>query len=272
MRGRRRREPRAARRRRRGGRRRWSSPAPSRSPAATARRRPRRPPPPVGETATVERARPRRARLARRHARLRRRRGARRGRGGHAHPPARPGRDRRRGESLYCRRRAAAWLLYGALPAWRDFAPGMDDGEDVRQLERNLRALGSDPAATSTVDDEWDWATTAAVERFQDERGLDETGTLDARPGRLPARARADRRGAARPSGERSRPGGRSAAISSTRREVDRRPRRDRQSLAARATRVTVELPTGGRRAAASRTSARSREPAGRGAATRRSR
>jgi putative ABC transport system permease protein len=30
----------------------------------------------------------------------------------------------------------AAWLLYASVPAWRDFAPGMSDGEDVRRLER----------------------------------------------------------------------------------------------------------------------------------------
>ena len=41
----------------------------------------------------------------------------------------------------------------------------MTDGEDVRQLERNLRALGYDPG---DVDDDWDWETTEAVEHFQD--------------------------------------------------------------------------------------------------------
>ncbi len=57
-----------------------------------------------------------------------------------------PGAVVRRGRALYAvDGRSAAWLLYGALPAWRDFAPGMAGGEDVRQLERNLRALGHDP-------------------------------------------------------------------------------------------------------------------------------
>ena len=63
-----------------------------------------------------------------------------------------------RGHSLYdVDDEPAAFLLYGSLPAWRDFAPGMTDGEDVRQLERNLRALGYDPG---DVDDDWDWETT----------------------------------------------------------------------------------------------------------------
>ncbi len=51
----------------------------------------------------------------------------------------------------------------------------MTDGEDVRQLERNLRALGHDPG---TVDDDWDSDTTAAVRRFQRARDLDDDGTL----------------------------------------------------------------------------------------------
>ena len=75
-----------------------------------------------------------------------------------------PGAVIRRGEPLYRLDDApAAWLLYGSLPAWRDFSSGMTDGEDVRQLERNLRALGHDPDGDMTVDDDWDWATTAAV-------------------------------------------------------------------------------------------------------------
>jgi peptidoglycan hydrolase-like protein with peptidoglycan-binding domain len=71
--------------------------------------------------------------------------------------------------------RATAWVLYGTRPFYRDLGPGMSDGRDVRQLERNLVALGYDPG---TVDADWTWATTAAVEAFQEDRGLDETGTL----------------------------------------------------------------------------------------------
>ena len=90
-----------------------------------------------------------------------------------------PGAVVRRGQSLYDVDDApAAWLLYGSLPAWRDFTPGMTDGEDVRQLERNLRALGYDPDHDMTIDDDWTWATTAAVERFQEDRDLTEDGTL----------------------------------------------------------------------------------------------
>ena len=88
-----------------------------------------------------------------------------------------PGSVLRRGRSLYeADGEPAAWLFYGALPAWRDLGPGIEDGEDVRQLERNLRALGHDPDGDMTVDGEWTWATTAAVQRFQDERGLTEDG------------------------------------------------------------------------------------------------
>ena len=115
----------------------------------------------------------------------------------------------RRGDALYrLDDEPAAWLLYGALPAWRDFSSGMTDGEDVRQLERNLRALGYDPDGDMTVDDDWDWATTAAVVRFQDERGLTEDGTLARGEVVFRRRRGARRRGAggARPVGRPRRP------------------------------------------------------------------
>lgn len=70
---------------------------------------------------------------------------------------------------------ATAWVLYGTRPLYRDLGPGVSDGRDVRQLERNLVALGYDPG---TVDVDWTSATTAAVEAFQEDRDLDETGTL----------------------------------------------------------------------------------------------
>ncbi len=97
----------------------------------------------------------------------------------------------RRGESLYDVDDApAAWLLYGSLPAWRDFAPYMSDGEDVRQLERNLRALGYDPDGDMTVDDEWTWATTDGGRALPGRPRPDRGRHARAGRGRVPPRAR----------------------------------------------------------------------------------
>ena len=155
------------------------------------------------------------------------------------------GRVVRRGRALYeSDGEPAAWLLYGSLPAWRDFGAGMADGEDVRQLERNLRALGHDPDGDMTVDDEWTWATTAAVVRFQDERGLDEDGTLARgevvfRPG--PARVGEVRAALGQAVG----PGAEIAQLSTTRREVTVDVEATRAALARAGDAVTVDLPDG---------------------------
>jgi peptidoglycan hydrolase-like protein with peptidoglycan-binding domain len=71
--------------------------------------------------------------------------------------------------------KATAWVLYGTIPMYRDLGPGVSDGRDVRQLERNLEALGYDPG---TVDNDWTSATTDAVEEFQDDRDLTEDGSI----------------------------------------------------------------------------------------------
>jgi hypothetical protein len=148
-----------------------------------------------------------------------------------------------RGQSLYdVDDQHAAFLLYGRLPAWRDFAPGMSDGDDVRQLERNLRALGYDPG---DVDNHWTWLTTAAVERFQDDRGLDETGRL-ARGQDVFRRGRT-RIGQERAEvGDQAAPGHPLADLSSTRRIVTVNLDATRQSIARVGERVTVDMPTGG--------------------------
>jgi peptidoglycan hydrolase-like protein with peptidoglycan-binding domain len=156
-----------------------------------------------------------------------------------------PGSVVRRGQSLYDVDDApAAWLLYGSLPAWRDFNSWMSDGEDVRQLERNLRALGYDPDGEMTVDDEWTWATTAAVERFQDAHGLTEDGSLA--QGEVVFRPGPSRIGEVDATvGQAVVPGAQLGELSSTHREVTVDLEADRQALVDTGDSVTVELPDG---------------------------
>jgi len=84
-----------------------------------------------------------------------------------------------RGQALYRVDAKPVPLLYGRLPAWRPLSVGVDDGPDVRQLERNLVALGHDPDRDITVDDHFTWATRAAVRRWQEVVGLEETGSFE---------------------------------------------------------------------------------------------
>jgi peptidoglycan hydrolase-like protein with peptidoglycan-binding domain len=82
----------------------------------------------------------------------------------------------RRGGTLLAVDNRPVQLFYGAKPVWRDLSVGVDDGPDIRQLEQNLAALGYDPDQQITVDDHYTWATAAAVKRWQQARGLDQTG------------------------------------------------------------------------------------------------
>ena len=94
----------------------------------------------------------------------------------------------RRGQPLFAVSGQPVTLLYGSLPAWRPFAPGMTAGPDVRQLQRNLAALGFDPGPADGV---FGWSTQLAVERWQQARGVTVTGTIPLGDGRVPARAAA---------------------------------------------------------------------------------
>ena len=81
----------------------------------------------------------------------------------------------RRGQPLFSVDDQPVTLLYGALPAWRPFVPGMTAGPDVRQLQRNLAALGFDPGPADGV---FGWGTVLAVQRWQQARGETVTGTI----------------------------------------------------------------------------------------------
>jgi hypothetical protein len=72
-------------------------------------------------------------------------------------------------------------LLLGDRPMWRSLGEGADtaDGADIRQLEENLIALGHGTAANLGPNEVWSQATTAAVERWQEAIGLEETGRVD---------------------------------------------------------------------------------------------
>jgi peptidoglycan hydrolase-like protein with peptidoglycan-binding domain len=153
-----------------------------------------------------------------------------------------PGSVVTRGHSLYSvDDLPAAFVLYGSLPAWRDFAPGMTDGADVKQLERNLRALGYDPG---DVDGDWTWETTDAVEDFQRDRDLDDTGKLSRAS--VVFRDGPTRVGEASASvGDAVAPGKPLGELASTARVVSVELDASRQRLARVGDRVTVDLPSG---------------------------
>jgi peptidoglycan hydrolase-like protein with peptidoglycan-binding domain len=69
-------------------------------------------------------------------------------------------------------------LAGGDVPAWRDLEPGMSNGVDVKQLEQALLDLGYGEESDSFPDRSWDWRTTEALRKFQDDTGLDVDGGL----------------------------------------------------------------------------------------------
>jgi len=67
-------------------------------------------------------------------------------------------------------------LFYGGLPFYRDLAEGASDGDDVKQLEENLKACGF--GGFGTPDKKFTSATAAALKKWQKSLGLDQTGTF----------------------------------------------------------------------------------------------
>jgi peptidoglycan hydrolase-like protein with peptidoglycan-binding domain len=155
-----------------------------------------------------------------------------------------PGSVVRRGQALYWLDGKPVTLMYGRVPMWRLLDARSADGPDIRQLERNLVALGHDPNDAVEVDDEWDSATTAAVKRWQEDRGLAETGAVA--PGQIAFLSGQRRIGQSKTTvGAPLQPGSEILETTSTRRIVTADLEADKQSLVAKGDRVTVELPDG---------------------------
>ena len=70
-------------------------------------------------------------------------------------------------------------LFYGDTPPYRLLSQGTDEGVDVTELEENLVALGYDEDYNIVIDAEFDAATAAAVEAWQEDLGVAVTGTVE---------------------------------------------------------------------------------------------
>jgi peptidoglycan hydrolase-like protein with peptidoglycan-binding domain len=145
----------------------------------------------------------------------------------------------KRGGRLYGVDDTPVVLLRGTLPLYRPLAPGVE-GADVKQFERNLSALGY---GGFTVDDEYTGSTADAVREWQEDLGLDETGTVEV--GRV-AYAAGDVR-IYEVSGEVGDPAGGQPVLSytGTTRVVTVDLDVDQQRLAAKGVAVSVGLPDG---------------------------
>jgi len=81
----------------------------------------------------------------------------------------------RRGQRLFEVDGHRVPLFYGRRPLWRPVTSGVSDGPDVRAVEQNLAALGHDPGE---VDTSFTARTAEAVKDWQDDLGVQRTGTL----------------------------------------------------------------------------------------------
>jgi peptidoglycan hydrolase-like protein with peptidoglycan-binding domain len=89
----------------------------------------------------------------------------------------RPGQVVYRGQALYELDEKPVILLYGSVPDWRLVGPGAS-GQDVKQLEQNLLALGFATPSDLAADGTYTTADEAAIKRWQAALGLLQTGTV----------------------------------------------------------------------------------------------
>ncbi|NUT32423.1 MAG: HlyD family efflux transporter periplasmic adaptor subunit [Hamadaea sp.] len=145
-----------------------------------------------------------------------------------------------RGNALFKVDNKPVVLMYGAVPAYRNLGVG-DEGPDVKQLEQNLKALGY---KGFTVDDEYTSDTADAVEEWQEDLGLDETGRVEL--GRVVFTAGAVRVDSVKAAlGQQLAPGQEVFSYSGTTRVITVQVSVADQRLAKKGTKVEVAMPDG---------------------------
>jgi hypothetical protein len=81
------------------------------------------------------------------------------------------------GQALYKVGNEPVILMNGTTPAYRDLKSSDSAGQDILQLNRDLVALGFNPDGI-VIDNQWQAATTAGVDLFQESLGESQTGDL----------------------------------------------------------------------------------------------
>jgi hypothetical protein len=84
------------------------------------------------------------------------------------------------GQPLYHVDGAPVVLLYGATPLYRSLQAGVANGPDVAELNWDLIALGYLSSSNLSSLDNFNWATTSALEQLQAALGVTQTGVLSA--------------------------------------------------------------------------------------------
>lgn len=82
------------------------------------------------------------------------------------------------GQAIYSVDGSPVVLMYGSTPAYRDFRLGMSDGEDVKELEQNLLALGYADSSNLAASGHFDSFDVAAIKRWQKAIGQAQTGVI----------------------------------------------------------------------------------------------
>ncbi|MCH7790601.1 MAG: peptidoglycan-binding protein [Acidobacteria bacterium] len=83
-----------------------------------------------------------------------------------------------RGDVLFSVDETPFVVFFGETPLYRTLTEG-DEGPDVKLLETNLVVLGYDPDGTVTVDETFTSSTEDMVQRWQEDLGIEETGSVE---------------------------------------------------------------------------------------------